>query len=128
MAEGRLHHGFDDVNVAEQHGKPSLDELVARQSKQTQVWLRSSAEIGCVKVAQGYNKMLAMIIYYFMVVTQVLAGCRHFIMRKLKINVGNSGKVSKDEGMWCCSVGFLFALFSCACVKYGDISIGYGFY
>ena len=57
--------------------------------------------------------MLAMIIYYFMVVTQVLAGCTHFIMRKLKINVGNSGKVSEDEGMWRCQLGSFCIILVC---------------
>ena len=104
---------IDDVNIAEQHGKPSLDKLVARQRKQTRVCLRSSAEMGYVKVVQGYNKMFAMIIYYFMVVTQVLAGCTHFIMRKLKFNVGNSGKVSEDEGMWCCPLGSFCIILVC---------------
>ena len=110
---GEVTSWIHDVTIEEQHGKPSLDKLVARQHKQTQVCLCSSAEIGYVKVVQGYNKMLAMIIYYFMVVTQVLAGCTHFIMRKLKINVGNSGKVSEDEGMWHCQLGSFCIILVC---------------
>ena len=103
--KGEVTSWIHDVTIEEQHGKPSLDELVTRQRKQTQVCLHSSADRGYLKVVQGYNKMLAMIIYYFMVVTQVLAECTHCIMRKLKFNFGNSGKVSEDEGMWCCSLG-----------------------
>ena len=110
---GEVTSWIDDVNIAEQHGKPSLDELVARQRKQTQVCLRSSAERGYIKVVQGYNKMFAMIIYYFMIVNQVLAGCTHFIMRKLKFNVSNSGKVSEDEGMWCCPLGSFCIILEC---------------
>ena len=91
-----------DVTIEEQHGKLSLDKLVARQYKQTQVCLRSSAKIGYEKVVQGYNKMIAIIVYYFMVLTQILEGCTHFILRELEINVGNSGKVLEDEGMRRC--------------------------
>ena len=110
---GEVTSWIDDVNIAERHGKPSLDELVARQRKQTQVCLHSSAERGYIKVVQGYNKMFAMVIYYFMIVNQVLAGCTHFIMRKLKFNVGNSGKVSEDEGMWCCPLGSFCIILEC---------------
>ena len=58
---------IDDVTIREQHGKLSLDTLVAKQCKQTQVRLRSFAKIGFRKAVQGYNKMVAIITMFYYV-------------------------------------------------------------
>ena len=63
--KGMVTSWIHDVTIGEQHGKPSLDKLVARQYKQTHVRLRSSAKIGYGKAVQGYNKMIAIIAFYF---------------------------------------------------------------
>ena len=77
------------------------------------VCLRSSAEIGYGKVVQGYNKMIAIIAFYFIILTQILKRCTHSILCELEINVGNSGKVSGDEGMRRCQLGFFYTILMC---------------
>ena len=89
--KGMVTSWIHDVTVEEQHGKLSLDKLVARQYKQTQVCLRSSAKIGY----------------------EILEGCTHFISCELEINVGNSGKVSEDEGMRRCQLSFFYTILVC---------------
>ena len=111
--KGMVTSWIHDVTVEEQHGKLSLDKLVARQYKQTQVCLRSSAKIGYEKVVQGYHKMIAIIAFYFIILTQILKGCTHFILCELEINVGNSGKVSEDEGMRRCQLSFFYTILMC---------------
>ena len=111
--KGKVTSWIHDITIEEQHGKLSLDKLVARQYKQIQVCLRSSAKIGYEKVVQGYNKMIAIIAFYFMVLTQILEGCTHFILCELEINVGNSGKVSEDEGMRRCQLSSFYTILVC---------------
>ena len=50
-----------DVTIQEQHGKASLDTLVAKQYKHSQVRSRPSDSIGFRKAVQYYNKMDAII-------------------------------------------------------------------
>ena len=111
--KGMVTSWIHDVTIGEQHGKPSLDKLVARQYKQTQVCLRSSAKIGYGKVVQGCNKMIAIIAFYFIILTQILKGCTHSILCELKSTVGNSGKVSEDEGMRRCQLDFFYTILKC---------------
>ena len=63
--KGMVTSWIHDVTVGEQDGKPSINKLIARQYERTQVCLRSSAEIGYGKVVKSYNKMIAIIAFYF---------------------------------------------------------------
>ena len=111
--KGMVTSWIDDVTIREQHGKPSLDTLVAKQCKQTQVRLRSSAKIGFRKAVQGYNKMVAIITLCFIMLTQILKGFTHSVRHEPKSTIGNSGRGSVDEGMWRWRLQFFYVLLKC---------------
>ena len=73
-----------------------------------------TSKIGYGKVVQGYNKMIAIIAFYFIILTQILKGCTHSILCELEITVGNSGKVSEDEGMRRCQLDFFYTILMCS--------------
>ena len=74
MMTSRIH----DVTIQEQHGKPSLDTLVAKQYKHFQVRSRPSDSIGFRKAVQYYNKMAAIITVCFVMIIQLLEGFSYF--------------------------------------------------
>ena len=57
--------------------------------------------------------MIAIIAFYFIILTQVLKGFTHSILCELKSTVGNSGKVSEDEGMRRCQLEFFYTILKC---------------
>ena len=108
-----------DVTIGEQHRKPSLDKLVARQYKQTQVCYG--------KVVQGYNKMKAIIAFYFIILTQILKGFTHSMLCELKAPLATQERSRRTKE--CDAVSWIsFILFSSVSIIYGNISIDYGFY
>ena len=109
MMTSRIH----DVTIQEQHGKPSLDTLVAKQYKHSQVRSRPSDSIGLRKAVPYYNKMAAIITVCFVMIIQLLEGFSYFLLRKLKSTIGNSGRDSVDEGMWRWCLLFVYVLFEC---------------
>ena len=111
--EGMVTSWISDVTIEEQDGKMGRNKLVARQYEKTRVCLRSSAEIGYGKVVEGYNKMIAIIAFYFIIITQILKGFMHSIRCELKSTIGNSGKVSEDEGIRRCQLGFFYTILMC---------------
>ena len=98
--KGMMTSWIHDVTIQEQHGKASLDTLVAKQYKHSQVRSRPSDSIGFRKAVQYYNKMAAIITVCFVMIIQLLEGFSYFVLRKLKSTIGNSGRDSVDEGMW----------------------------
>ena len=109
MMTSRIH----DVTIQEQHGKPSLDTLVAKQYKHSQVRSRPSDSIGFRKAVQYYNKMAAIITVCFVMIIQLLEGFSYFVLRKHKSTIGNSGRDSVDEGMWSWRLLFVYVLLKC---------------
>ena len=111
--KGMVTSWISDVTVGEQDGKLGRNKLVARQYEKTRVCLCSSAEIGCKKVVKDYNKMIAIIAFYFIIVTHILKGFTHSIRCERKSTVGNSGRVSEDEGMRNCQKDFFYTILKC---------------
>ena len=109
MMTSRIH----DVTIREQHGKASLDTLVAKQYKHSQVRSRPSDSIGFRKAVQYYNKMAAIITVCFGIIIQLLEGFSCFVLRKLKSTIGNSGRDSVDEGMWRWLLLSVYVLLEC---------------
>ena len=109
MMTSRIH----DITIQEQHGKASLDTLVAKQYKHSQVRSRPSDSIGFRKAVQYYNKMAAIITVCFVMIIQLLEGFSYFVVRKPKSAIGNSGRDSVDEGMWRWRLLFVFVLLEC---------------
>ena len=98
--KGMMTSQIHDVTIQEQHGKASLDKLVAKQYKHSQVRSRPSDSIGFRKAVQSYNKIAAIITVCFGIIMQLLEGFSHFALRKPKSTIGNSRRDSVDEGMW----------------------------
>ena len=111
--KGMVTSWISDVTIGEQDGKLGRNKLVARQYKRTQVCLRSSAEIGYGKVVKSYNMMIAIIAFYFIIVTHILKGITYSIRCERKNTVGNSGRVSEDEGMRNCRNDFFYTILKC---------------
>ena len=111
--KGMVTSWISDVTVGEQDGKLGRNKLVARQYEKTRVCLRSSAEIGYGKVVKSYNKMIAIIAFYFIIVTHILKGITYSIWCERKSTVGNSGRVSEDEGMRNCRNDFFYTILKC---------------
>ena len=102
-----------DVTIGEQDGKLGINKLIARQYERTQVCLRSSAEIGYRKVVKSYNKMVAIIAFYFIIVTHILKGITYPKRCERKSTVGNSRRVSEGEGMRDCRNDFFYTILEC---------------
>ena len=109
MMTSRIH----DVTTQEQHGKPSLDTLVAKQYKHSQVRSRPSDGLGFRKAVQSYNKIAAIITVCFGIIMQLLEVFSPFARCKPKSTIGNSIIDSVDEGMWRWWMLFIYVLFEC---------------
>ena len=109
MMTSRIH----DVIIREQHEKPSLDTLVAKQCKPSQFRSRSSDILGFRKTVQSYNKIAAIITICFGMIMQLLEVLSRFALRKPKSTIGNSRIDSVDEGMWRWCLFAVYFLFEC---------------
>ena len=109
MMTSRIH----DVTIQVQHGKVSLDTLVAKQYKPSQIRSRPSDSLGFRKAVQSYNKIAAIITLCFGMIMQLLEVFSRFAQRKPKSTIGNSRIDSVDEGMWRWWMLFIYILFEC---------------
>ena len=108
--KGMVTSWIHDVTIGEQDGKLGINKLIARQYERMQVCLRSSAEIGYRKVVKSYNKMVAIIAFYFIIVTHILKGITYPKQCERKSTVGNSKRVSEGEGMRDCRNDFFYTI------------------
>ena len=97
--KGMVTSWISDVTVGEQDGKLGRNKLVARQYEKTRVCLRSSAEIGCRKVIKNYKKVITIMTFYCILVTQLLKGIMSPRRCERKSTVGNSERFSSSIGM-----------------------------
>ena len=74
-----------------------VNRLVARQRLKASDRLCSYAEEGCRKVIKIYNKVVTIMTFYFMIVTNVLKGIKSLRRCERKNTVGNSKGFSGSE-------------------------------
>ena len=114
MMTSRIH----DVTIREQHGKVSLDTLVAKQCKPSQFRSRSSDSLGFRKAVQSYNKIAAIITICFGMIMQLLEVLLRFALHKPKSTIGNSRIDSVDKGMWRWCLFAVYFLFECLSISW----------
>ena len=90
---------INDVTIREQDGELSINKLVARQRLETRDRLCSYTEEGCRKVVKIYNKVVTIMTFYFMIVTNVLKGITSLRRCERKSTVGNSKGFSGSENL-----------------------------
>ena len=72
--KGKVMSWIHDVTVGEQDGKLGRNKLVARQCERMRNRLYSFTEQGCRKVVKSYKKVITVITFYCILVTQILKG------------------------------------------------------
>ena len=97
--KGMVTSWISDVTIGEQDGKLGRNKLVARQYEKTRVCLRSSAETGCRKVIKSYKKVITVMTFCCILVTQLLKGITSPRRCKRKSTVGNSERFSSSISM-----------------------------
>ena len=112
-AKGMVTSLISDVTIREQDGELSINKLVTRQYEKTRDCLRSYTEKGCRKVARIYNKVVAIISFYFIIVTRVLKGIMYPRRCERKSTVGNSKEVSGSESVRDCKGDSLYTILEC---------------
>ena len=90
---------ISDFTIREQDGELSINKLVARQRGKTRDRLCSYTEEGCRKVVKIYNKVVTIMTFYFMIVTNVLKGITSPRRCERKSTVGNSKGFSGSENV-----------------------------
>ena len=90
---------INDVTIREQDGELSINKLVARQYEKTRDRLCSYREKGCRKVVMIYNKVVTVMTFYCILVTQVLEGITSPRQCERKSTVGNSKGFSGSESV-----------------------------
>ena len=76
-----------------------VSRLIARQRWKSSDGLCSYAEEGCRKVVKVYNKVVTVMTFYFMIVTNVLKGITSLRRCERKNTVGNSKGLSGSENL-----------------------------
>ena len=97
--KGMVTSWISDVTIGEQDGKLGRNKLVVRQYEKTRVCLRSSAEKGCRKVIKSYNKVITVMTFYCILVTQLLKGIASPRRCERKSTVGNSERFSSSTSV-----------------------------
>ena len=92
VCKGMVTSLINDVTIREQDGTLSLNKLVARQCERVRSRLYSSTEQGCRTVVESYNKIITVITFYCILVTQILKGITSPRRCERKSTVGNSGR------------------------------------
>ena len=90
---------ISDVTIREQDGELSINKLIARQRGKTRDRLCSYTKEGCRKVVKIYNKVVIIMTFYFMIVTNVLKGITSPRRCGRKSTVGNSKGISGSENV-----------------------------
>ena len=90
---------MDDVTVREQDGERSLDKLVARRCERMRSRLYSFTEQGRRKVVTGYDKVITVITFYWLLVTQVLKGITSSRRCERKSTIGNSARLPSSTSV-----------------------------
>ena len=91
---------ISDVTIREQDGDVSVNKLVARRCERMRNRLYSFTEQGCRKVVTGYNKVITVITFYCLLVTQVLKGITSSRGRcERKSTVGNSARLPSSTSV-----------------------------
>ena len=65
---------ISDVTIREKDGELSLNKPIARQREKTRDRLRPYTEEGYRKVVKSYNKVITVITFYCLLITQILKG------------------------------------------------------
>ena len=90
---------LSDVTIREDIWELDVNKLVARQHLESSDRLCSYAEEGCRKVVKVYNKVVTVMTFYFMIVTNVLKGITSLRRCERKNTVGNSKGLSGSENL-----------------------------
>ena len=90
---------INDFTIREQDGELSINKLVARQRGKMRDRLCSYTEEGCRKVVKIYNKVVTIMTFYFMIVTNVLKGITSPRRCERKSTIGNSKGFSGSENL-----------------------------
>ena len=90
---------ISDVTIREQDGELSLNKPIARQREKTRDRLRSYTEEGCRKVVKSYNKVITVITFYCLLVTQILKGITSPRRCGRKSTVCNSERFSSSTSV-----------------------------
>ena len=99
VCKGMVTSLMDDVTVREQDWERSLDALVARRCERMRSRLCSFTEQGCRKVVTGYNKVITIITFYWLLITQVLKGITSSRRCERKSTVGNSARLPSSTSV-----------------------------
>ena len=99
VCKGMVTSLMDDVTVREQDGERSLDALVARRCERMRSRLCSFTEQGRRKVVTGYNKVITVITFYWLLITQVLKGITSSRRCERKSTVGNSARLPSSTSV-----------------------------
>ena len=97
--EGMVTSLMDDVTVREQDGERSLDKLVARRCERMRSRLCSFTEQGRRKVVTGYNKVITIITFYWLLIMHVLKGITSSRRCERKSTVGNSARLPSSTSV-----------------------------
>ena len=97
--KGMVTSRINDVTIREQDGELGINKPVARQYKRTGDRLCSVTEKGYREVIKTYNKIIAVMTFYCILVTQVLKGITSPRRCERKSTVGNSKGVSGSESV-----------------------------
>ena len=97
--EGMVTSLISGVTIREQDGDVSVNKLVARQRWKSSDHLCSFAEEGCRKVVKSYNKVITVITFYCLLVTQILKGITSPRRCERKSTVGNSECLSSSTSV-----------------------------
>ena len=90
---------INDVTIREQDGAVSLNKLVARQCKRMRNRLDSFTEQGCRKVIKSYKKVITIMTFYCILVTQLLKGITSPRRCERKSTVDNPERFSSSISM-----------------------------
>ena len=90
---------INDITSREQDGELSINKLVARQCERTGNRLCSFMEQGCRKVVESYNKVIIVMTFYCLLVTQILEGITSPRRCERKSTVGNSERFSSSTSV-----------------------------
>ena len=97
--KGMVTSRINDVTIREQDGELSINKLVARQYERTRDRLCSVTEKGYREVVKTYNKIITVMTFYCILVTQVLKGITSPRRYERKSTTGNSKSFSGSKSV-----------------------------
>ena len=97
--EGMVTSLINDVTIREKVWELNVNKLVARKHLESSNCLCSYAEEGFKKAFKVYHKVVTVMTFYFMIVTNVLKGIMSLRQCERKNTVGNSKSLSESENL-----------------------------